>query len=751
MKSKFTVLFGFLIIVSICTACSGEPVINADNAEHTAAANESILRWNIRAEPDTLDPLAYDATFVSDFLYPGVIRWNPENPTSISSEEFGLISSWKMNDSQTSYTFHLNPEIHWICRNDEGELEKKRPVDSKDLQSAIQEFSGILFNQRPALSWRASWQTEEIEKHVTTLDEFTILFKFDKSLENAELFFGEYFSQLVPIPVELTEGLAENRSGGMGNSREAENSHDEWQTDSSIILAKNSFYQGYSREYPESNQVAQPLEDANPVFIKSSNQTNPMPDKISQALSGTWDTNICFRSDAAYYLEEWKPGESITLEKNPFYPEPDSGLPDTIRFTWERQEKAMQEFAEKELDVIEIGYEPFMIDEWQKGEFLKIGQQIFIVNPDLKYMAQLQGLMWDRWMVLAKNITYKDLFATDSTALTYQNPGSVETYQKGNYNLDSKEEIKDPTFNVLADALESGKVIILKNLSWEGSQDFPDVDTEWVLTGENRISTDDGIYSLTVINKSGYDVNIGIDQMGKIIIPGAGEADDSWYVEIYKPLEPICTYGTVYIAMNLDKPPYNDIEVRKSLAAITDRKAYMLDVQGNTEGLSYSLIPQQLLGEYSYLGDNYTTSFTQSTQVDLSSLGGVELSYCGSCEGSDVYAGGVTSVWGKNLGSQVRAKAISHEQYQQPIKGQDLGMTFAAGSTNSWFDFAYQWVKEGWIMVPESEYDAYMRFVEATALESDPNRQAQMILEINRLLVEEYISVIPLYWTVYCE
>jgi len=53
-------------------------------------------------------------------------------------------------------------------------------------------------------------------------------------------------------------------------------------------------------------------------------------------------------------------------------------------------------------------------------------------------------------------------------------------------------------------------------------------------------------------------------------------------------------------------------------------------------------------------------------------------------------------------------------------------------------------VDAGWVMIPDSEYDIYMQLVHAAAMEPDRAKQGEMIVAIDRLLVEEYVSVIPL-------
>lgn len=668
MKSGKSVIFVTLIGLLIIAGCNGGITINADGTE--------TIMWNIGAEPSTLDPMAYDAPFFADLLFDGLVNYD-STTNKISP---GLLSSWEMDDAQTTWTFHIDPDIYWIGKNEDGELEKKRPVNSEDVQAALVYFHGLIYNVRPAQSWRASWHEKMIGKP-TVQSELIFSIKFDDPIADPDLFFGELFNQVIPVPVEFTH-----------------------------------------------------------------------------ALSGTWDTDIWFRSDAAYYLDTWESGKFIQLKINPFYEGSTKDLPGTVHFTWENQEQASQKLVEGKLDLVEfeIGNGPFMMDRWQKGEFITIGNGTFLVNPDAKRIieniaseiSKSSGVMWS-------NAEYDQLIEASRAAYTYQNAEATYFYKQGEYNVDSMEIINNSVFSDLADALEAGKIVIIENLGW--LSDYPSMDNfvfpeNYVVRSINRIENKDGTHNIELIDPETDKAILGlIKNDGSLSIPGAGDAEITYEAVNYLPQESVCYYGTTYVAFNLGFPPYDQVEVRKSLAAITDREAYLQDTQGSTDGLSYSLIPQQLLGEYSFLGDNYISQFTQTTEVDLSVLGGIALSYCGGCEGSDWRADAVSSMWGKSLGSGIKVQPISTEEYQKPISGQKIGMTFSAGNTNTWFDFAYQWVKDGWIMVPDAEYENYMRFVEATALEKDKGKQALMIMEINRVLTEEFISAIPLYWTKNCE
>jgi len=53
-------------------------------------------------------------------------------------------------------------------------------------------------------------------------------------------------------------------------------------------------------------------------------------------------------------------------------------------------------------------------------------------------------------------------------------------------------------------------------------------------------------------------------------------------------------------------------------------------------------------------------------------------------------------------------------------------------------------VDAGRVMIPNSEVDIYMQLVHDAAMEPDREKQGEMIVALDRLLVEEYVSVIPL-------
>lgn len=219
-------------------------------------------------------------------------------------------------------------------------------------------------------------------------------------------------------------------------------------------------------------------------------------------------------------------------------------------------------------------------------------------------------------------------------------------------------------------------------------------------------------------------------------------------------IDPNCKYGTVYFGINLDVPPFDKLEARQDLAAITDREnkeTYLQDMFGSKEGLTNFLIPPIFLEEYAYKFKDITYQFNRDITSLINASGQLSLAYCEDCEGNKDMAEGFASLWEEELGFKVNLVPISHDEYQMPITDGSLPLYFKYFTATSWLDFTKDAVDEGYFMIPEEKYDGYMQLVKEAELEEDKEKQAQKIMKIDRLLVEECAVAIPVWGDINCE
>ncbi len=204
----------------------------------------------------------------------------------------------------------------------------------------------------------------------------------------------------------------------------------------------------------------------------------------------------------------------------------------------------------------------------------------------------------------------------------------------------------------------------------------------------------------------------------------------------YAPDASFCYPTTDFVAINLSLPPFDQLDARQALAAATDQETYQMDWGWGESQAAYSFIPPQsceLCEATSNLGDlmHRQASFYAAA-------------YCGECTDNDLMMAYLVENWKEYLGVEVELVALSNADFYAPLTEGDFGVVLKAVYGSSWYDFVKIAVDIGWLMVPDSEYEAYKHLVHEAAMEADREKQAEMIAELNRLLVEEYVSVIPL-------
>lgn len=415
------------------------------------------------------------------------------------------------------------------------------------------------------------------------------------------------------------------------------------------------------------------------------------------------------------------------------------------------QEEALLKFQDGELAMIEYdGRSSLELD--LDYSVLLIEDSQFLVHPqareEIKALAPDLAQNW-RAVVEIKEIplTYEE------TPFIFTNPIILETYQQGDYDPASEEQLDNPTIEDIQFYVETGRVVVLE--IQDGSEEdggggdiyhqWIGKEGTWVIDSLNALPNEDGNHYLGLRN-----VETGQKEVLLMTEPDDPEPHPYIAWMAYTPNEPYCYPTTEFIAINLDVPPFDQLEVRQALAAATDREAYHGAWGWGDSQVAYSFIPSNSWG-IGWGDEGYFSTLDYLDMLDWD-LGGWPdaCAYCGECVDNDKMAADLVRMWEEALNISIGTTSISHDQLVGPIKGQDYGLLFRAGSGSAWLDFTKRAVEDGSIIIPEGEYDRFMQLVYDAAMENDLEKQGEMIVELDRLLVQEYVSVIPLLTYEWC-
>lgn len=184
MKRFRIICCWLLIAIFALTGC------NAGDDELKGQAGADQLRLNLLDDSQALDPSQVSSPLledplITDLLFLSLTDIDPQSGQVVPA----LAHSWEVDESKTKWTFHLRDDIYWVAKNDSGEIEEEQLVNAFDFPA--EGFAGILFNLRPAQSWRASYQIKKIE----VLDAYTLEFILNEPVPD----FDQFASLIYPV------------------------------------------------------------------------------------------------------------------------------------------------------------------------------------------------------------------------------------------------------------------------------------------------------------------------------------------------------------------------------------------------------------------------------------------------------------------------------------------------------------------------------------------------------------------------
>ncbi|QXM06512.1 peptide ABC transporter substrate-binding protein [Crassaminicella indica] len=240
MSKKFFVLFLVMIlIITVFTGCVGSSDKQKEDEVQGETKNVSVLRWNLRSEPKTIDPQlnsASDGGHVINNIFEGLMR---EIDGKLIS---GMAESYDVSDDGLTYTFHLR-DAKWSdgkpVRAQDFEYAWKRALDP-NLVPEPSEYAFQLFYIKGA---------QDAYEGKGSLDDVSIKCKDDKTLEVTLSAPTPYFLDLttfytyMPVRKDMVEkdpeGWARNPELAVSNGPF---SLENYIMGDRIILKKNKYY-----------------------------------------------------------------------------------------------------------------------------------------------------------------------------------------------------------------------------------------------------------------------------------------------------------------------------------------------------------------------------------------------------------------------------------------------------------------------------------------------------------------------------
>ncbi len=365
-------------------------------------------------------------------------------------------------------------------------------------------------------------------------------------------------------------------------------------------------------------------------------------------------------------------------------------------------------------------------------------------------------------------------------AYTIAYPEAWDYYQRGKADPATKKTIEsasftDKTIEEIHEALETKKIVIL-NGEFTGETGSPE-SFSGVLTALNLAADPDGYYYICIV-----DIVSGQELSGKfhlrndvewIIFDSAPTIQGEWVheeililmVEIFdRPSDvKFCYPYVTMIAFNITRAPFDDAEARKAFAHAFDKERYLRESFGNTEGMATGFIPTSLI--------QGITPHEDALRDKLPPLGPgpfklgeweYRMAHCNECEGSDWMSRNIIAQWKEALEIEIKQVPLTYEQYQRSVREQEAGMVFLAKGGYSWYTFLYYAMSDLIGDIPSSTTTIDDGTLEelnikwglklaSAALETDPEKRKEIILEIDRWLVQEHYLVIPIKYTEQCE
>jgi len=213
------------------------------------------------------------------------------------------------------------------------------------------------------------------------------------------------------------------------------------------------------------------------------------------------------------------------------------------------------------------------------------------------------------------------------------------------------------------------------------------------------------------------------------------------------------TAGTYWYKFNTEKPPFNNVKIRKAFAYAIDRQALIDNVlQAGQLPATGAVPPSMALNKDGYFKDNDIETAKKlleegMKEEGLTSMPTVSLSY-NTSEGHKKIAEAIQDQWKKNLGVDVKLENKEWKVYIEDLHqgNYQIGRMGWLGDFNDPINFLELYKdKKGGNNDTNWENPKYKELLNQSSLEMDPTKRAAILADAEKILMDD-MPIMPIYF-----
>ncbi|MGC5325306.1 peptide ABC transporter substrate-binding protein [Brevibacillus sp. SYSU BS000544] len=214
--------------------------------------------------------------------------------------------------------------------------------------------------------------------------------------------------------------------------------------------------------------------------------------------------------------------------------------------------------------------------------------------------------------------------------------------------------------------------------------------------------------------------------------------------------------STYWYKFNTEKPPFNNVKIRKAFAYAIDRQSIVDNItMGNELAAMGPVPPTMALNPNGYFKDNDVETAKKLLAEGMKEMGITELPPISltfnTSEKHKKIAEAIQDQWKKNLGVEVK---LSNQEWKVYIDALHQG-NYQVGRMgwNADFNDPINFLelfkdKKGGNNDTNWESPKYQELLNKSAMETDPEKRKQLLSEAEQVIMDE-MPVVPIYFTTY--
>ncbi|USG63596.1 peptide ABC transporter substrate-binding protein [Brevibacillus ruminantium] len=211
--------------------------------------------------------------------------------------------------------------------------------------------------------------------------------------------------------------------------------------------------------------------------------------------------------------------------------------------------------------------------------------------------------------------------------------------------------------------------------------------------------------------------------------------------------------GTYWYKFNVEKPPFNNVKIRKAFTYSIDRKSLIDNIlQTGQIPATGAVPPSMALKADGYFKDNDIETAKKLLEEGMKELGitklpAITLSY-NTSEGHQKIAAAIQDQWKKNLGVEVKLENKEWKVYLEDMHqgNYQVGRMGWLGDFNDPINFLELYRdKDGGNNDTRWEHPKYKELLIQSNSESDPEKRKKILLDAETILMDE-MPIAPIYF-----